>query len=128
MRVLDTVVLVSSNDPTHRLHAAARSYLLSLISSGDIFVPTIVLTEYDLELKAHGISSPDRERILRDLGLLIPNNKMLPCTPLIHAMAVNLESFGGYFDSVIAATAIAYSATIVSTDTIFDAIGIPRIW
>jgi predicted nucleic acid-binding protein len=110
------------------LHAAARSYLLSLISSGDIFVPTIVLTEYDLELKTHGISSPDRERILRDLGILIPNNKMLPCTPLIHAMAVNLESFGGYFDSVIAATAKAYSATIVSTDTIFDAIGIPRTW
>jgi predicted nucleic acid-binding protein len=110
------------------LYAAARSYLLSLISSGDIFVPTIVLTEYDLELKTHGISSPDRERILRDLGLLIPNNKMLPCTPPIHAMAVNLERFGGYFDSLIAATAIAHSATIVSTDTIFDAIGIPRIW
>lgn len=128
MKIIDTVVLVSSNDSTHRLHSRAKQHLLSLSSSLDVFVPTIVLVEYDLELKAHGISASDRERIFRDLEILIPNDRIVPCTPSVHATAIPLENFGGWFDSLIAATALEYRATIVSTDSVFDAMQIPRIW
>ena len=128
MQIIDTVVLVSSNDSTHPLHSRARIHLLSLHSSNDVFVPTIVLTEYDSELKTHGFSRSDRERIFRDLELVIPDHKIVPCTPSIHAIAVQYERFGEWFDSLIAATAIVYYATVISTDHIFNVINVPRIW
>jgi len=128
LKIVDTVVLISSNDPTHPLHSKAKQHLLSISLSGDIFVPTIVLAEYDLELKTHGFSANARERIFRNLEVLIPNNKIVACTPSVHATAVSLEGFGGWFDSLIAATAIEYRATIVSTDPVFDTMGIPRVW
>jgi len=128
LRIIDTVVLVSSNDPTHPLHSRARLHLLSLQFSHDVFIPTIVLTEYDLELKTHNFSPSDRVRIFQDLAVLIPDHKVVPCTPSIHADAVQFESFGGWFDSLIAATALEYRATIISTDPVFDSINVPRIW
>lgn len=128
MRIIDTVVLVSSNDPTHRLHSRARLHLLSLRSSNDVFVPTIVLTEYNVVLKSRGFSPSDRERIFRNLQLVIPYQKVVPCTPSIHARAVQFEGFGGWFDSVVAATAFEYYATVISTDHVFDVINVPRTW
>jgi predicted nucleic acid-binding protein len=128
LKIVDTVVLVSSNDPTHPLYPVAQQHLLSLSSIADFFVPTIVLVEYDLELKTHGFSVSDREKIFRALEILIPRNKIIPCTHSVHASAPSLERFGGYFDSLIAATALEYAATIVSTDSVFDRMGIPRIW
>jgi len=128
LKIIDTVVLISSNDPTHPLYPRARQHLLSLISSEDVFIPTIVLTEYDLELKTHGFSASDRERIFRDLELMIPDQKILPCTPSIHGRAIQFERFGGWFDSLVAAAAFEYYATVISTDAVFDLINVPRIW
>lgn len=128
MKIIDTVVLVSSNDSTNPLHTKARQHLTSVRSLGDIFVPTVVLMEYDLELKSHGYSAMDRERIFGDLELIIPDHKILPCTPAIFARAVQFENFGGWFDSLVAATSFEYSATVISTDHVFDLISVPRIW
>jgi len=128
LQIIDTVVLVSSNDPTHPLHSRARQHLISLAVLQDIYVPTLVLIEYDLELKSHGFSAIERERIFRNLAVLIPNHKILQSTPSIHERAVQYESYGGYFDSLLAASALEYQATIISTDHIFDRINVPRIW
>jgi len=84
--------------------------------------------EYDLELKTHGFSAADREMIFHSLELLIPNQKVLPCTPSIHANAVQFEAAGGWFDSIIASVALEHSAIVISTDIVFDQLNIPRIW
>ena len=128
MRLVDTVVLVSSNDKTHRLYPRAIQHLSSLVDSNDVYIPSSTLIEYDLELKTHGFSAFDRQRILDDIGIVIPDNKILPCTPLILAVAIQFESYGGFFDSLLAATAIMHGAVVISTDPVFDHLGIPRVW
>ena len=128
MKIIDTVVLVSSNDPTHRLHNRANHHLLSLSHLNDVFLPTVVLMEYAAELKTHGFSPTDRENIFRALGLIIPDHKLLPVTPAIHANAIQYERLGGWFDSLIASTALEHNAIVISTDSVFDQIGVPRIW
>lgn len=93
-----------------------------------MFVPTVVLLEYDLELKSHSFSKKDRERIFSSLTVVVPSKKILPNNPSIHSKATRFDKKDCYFDSLVAATALEYNATVVSTDTIFDKWNIPRIW
>jgi len=128
LKILDTVVFISSSNPNHRLYAKAIQYLRSIKTQQDVYVPSVVLLEFDLELKSHKVSKKQREKIFTNLSLVIPSQRILPNNPSIHSKATLFDKKNFYFDSLIAATALEYKATTVSTDNVFDAWNIPRIW
>ena len=128
MRILDTVVLVASSDPSNKLHVKATRHLKSLKTRNDVYVPSVVLFEYDTLLKSRGISTKDRKRIFDDLSLIISLEKILPNNPSIHSEATRYDKKDFYFDSLVASTALEHGATIVSTDSIFDTWKFSRMW
>jgi len=126
------MVLICSSDPQHRHYHEALRHLLSIRLSPEVYVPSVILLELDLELRSMQIPSNDRARIFNDFMLIIPIQKMLPTTPSIHARVANLENMGqargGYFDTLIASTALEYNAEVISTDKAFSQMGVSSTW
>jgi len=48
MKIVDTVVLVASNDLQHKLYKKAKKYLLALRESYEVYIPSTTLLEYDI--------------------------------------------------------------------------------
>lgn len=105
---------------------------MSIRLSPDVYVPSAILLELDLELRSMQIPANDRERIFNNFMLIIPIQKMLPTNPSIHARVANLENLGqargGYFDTLIASTALEFNAEVISTDKVFSQMGVSSIW
>ena len=78
MKIVDTVVLISSLDPEHPLYTSALKHLQSLILSEEVYIPSAVLLECDLVLKGEGFSKEERTAIFEKLTRIIPENKILP--------------------------------------------------
>ncbi|MHA1334025.1 MAG: type II toxin-antitoxin system VapC family toxin [Candidatus Odinarchaeia archaeon] len=130
IRIIDTVVLVASTDPSHSLYKKALEHLVSVRDSNETYVPSVVLLEYDLVLKKQKISEDIRVKNFEILSKIIPDNKILPLTNRIILEAIKLTKNHSisYFDSLIAGTASVYKADIISTDHVFSCIGIKAIW
>lgn len=128
MKIIDTVVLISSLDPEHPLYKDAIKHLQSVIFSEEIYVPSAILLECDLVLKGKGFSKEERAIIFERLTRLIPKNKILPITVSVLKRTANLEDEKQYFDALIASTALEHAATIISTDHIFPEEGITTVW
>ena len=62
-RIIDTVVLLAFSNRDDPLNQKASEYVFEMSNGQDILVPSAVLMEFDLELKTHGISDKDRERL-----------------------------------------------------------------
>jgi predicted nucleic acid-binding protein len=128
MKIIDTVVLISSLDPEHPLYRDAIKHLQSVIFSEEIYVPSVVLIECDLVLKAKGFSKEERSIIFERLTQLIPENRILPITINVLKRIADLENEKRYFDALIASTALEHNADIISTDHVFPKEGITTLW
>lgn len=128
MKIIDTVVLISSLDPEDPLHEKGFKHLRSLILSEEVYVPSVVLVECDLVLKTKEFSNEERSRIFKKLARLIPENKILPIPVTVLKKTIDLENHKEYFDALVASTALKYKADIISTDPIFSEQGITTIW
>ena len=131
MKLLDTMTLIASLDPKHKLYRKAVIYLQRLRSHDDVFVPCVVIHECELVLKKN-FSLTEVERLLRSLDLIIPKNKIVPVDAGTHAIAAQWtllgQSYGGYTDTLIASLAFQNRANVISCDASFRQMGITTIW
>ncbi len=129
-RIIDTVVLIGFSDQNDPQNQKASEYVFEVSIGQDIFVPSAVLLEFDLELKTHNLSDNNRERIHSKLKQLIPQNKVLPLTPAVLECAARISpkaKWGGaYFDTLIVATGLeSGAASALTTDRRFAKLGLP---
>ena len=128
MKLIDTVVLFAGLDRTHKEHKKAHDYLKKIKIETDLYTPSEVLIEFDLELKAHGTSEADRIKLFATLEKYIDERKTLPVSIAASIETIGLEKEVDYFDARMAGLARIRKAVIISTDSIFDEIGLSREW
>lgn len=129
MRIVDTVVLVAFGDRNDSRYRRANEYIVEISLRQDIFVPSATLLEFDLELKAHGVSDETRINVHSKLARLIPQSRVLPVTPTVLARAAEISKLvrwrDSYFDTMIAATGLEFGAdSAITTDRRFSRLGI----
>ncbi len=132
-RILDTVALVAFVDPKHPLHQRGKKHVESLgAETGGVFVPSTSIVELDLVFKGAEFRSEQRSEIFGLLRRVIPDQKILPLTLAIMEKAIELDSrakwTSHYFDVILAAYAISYSAKIVTTDKMIPTLGVRVEW
>ncbi len=127
MQVLDTMVLIASLDPGHLLHKRALHHLRR-VASEEVFVPSPVILEMDLELKSHGFTREERQEASASLMGYVGEEKILPLTFEAIGEAVDLEEVSGYFDALVGATARLRGASVVSKDRAFTTMGLLIEW
>ncbi|MHA1596392.1 MAG: type II toxin-antitoxin system VapC family toxin, partial [Candidatus Asgardarchaeia archaeon] len=110
MRIIDTMVIIASLNPSHKLYKKAYKHLQSVLLEDDVWVPSFVLLEFDLTLKSKNFSEEERSRFFEKLDQIIPKNKILPVTPRILKRAAYMKDNVEYFDSLIASIALEYGA------------------
>jgi len=120
MRIIDTMVIIASLNPSHKLYKKAYKHLQSVLLEDDVWVPSFVLLEFDLTLKSKNFSEEERSRFFEKLDQIIPKNKILLVTPRILKRAAYMKDNVEYFDSLIASIALEYGAEIISKDHIFS--------
>jgi len=117
LRLLDTVVLAGALNPADRYHTRAEAHLEGLSREPQLFIPAVVLIEFDLLMKARGYSPSERHETWFELTPKIPTEKILSPTTVSAASAALLEQDGlAYFDALVAAQAQELDAEVVTTD------------
>ena len=129
MHIIDTVVLLAFLDEDDPRFRKANHYVLEISRESELFVPSEVLFELDLELKSHGLTEDERNEIHSRMSRLIPVKKVMPTTPAALARASQLAKSakwrGAYFDTIIVATGLENSAdSAISTDRRFVQLGL----
>ncbi len=88
--------------------------------------------ELDLVFKGAEFRSGQRSEIFGLLRRVIPDQKILPLTLTVMEKAIELDSrakwTSHYFDVILAAYAISYSAKIVTTDKMIPTLGVRVEW
>ncbi len=133
MQIVDTVVLIAFRDRIDPRYKRANEYIVEISLRQDIFVPSATLLEFDLELKAHGVSDETRASIHSTLSRLIPHSRILPLTPAVLGRAAELSKRAtwrdSYFDTMIAATGLEFGAdSAITMDRRFSRLGIKPIF
>ena len=82
----------------------------------DVYVPSSVILEFDLEMKAHGYTPEERRLTWEDMLVKIPPNKVLPPTPSSFAEVPRLETELTYFDAIITCMSKELEASVVTAD------------
>ena len=119
MKLIDTMVLVTSINPRDERHLKALNHLDAVTLDVETFVPAPVLIEFELELMSHGFDEDQRRIILEDLITAVPKNKVLPQSVNAMLNALTLYQSGvTYFDSLIAGMAQESGATVITTDKV----------
>ena len=117
LKLVDTDVIICAINPSDHDHEKASMHLEMVSRKPDYYVPSEVLLEVDLELRAHGYTHEERVVTLEDLLVKIPEDKVMPLTPGVLALAAELQASGlGYFDSLIVARAKLLNAVVVTRD------------
>ena len=131
-RILDTVVLVAFVEPKHLLHQVGKKYIEALTTEPDVFLPSTSLIELDLVFKSEELNFRQRKEIFGLLSQVIPDQKILPLTSPVMETAILLDNqakwTSHYFDVIIAAYALHYSAKILTTDKMIPALGVNVEW
>ena len=131
-RILDTVALVTFVDPKHPLHQAGKKHVESLGTEAGVFVPSTSIIELDLVFKGAEFRFQQRREIFGLLSQVIPEHKILPLTLSVMEKAIELDTTAKwashYFDVIMAAYAISYSAKIVTTDKMIPTLGVRVEW
>jgi predicted nucleic acid-binding protein len=131
-RILDTVVLVSFVDPKHPLHHTGKKHVESLATEPDVFLPSTSILELDLVFKGAEFKFQQRKEIFALLRQVIPDEKVLPLTLPVMDKAIELDNkarwTSHYFDVLIAAYAMTYSAKILTTDKMIPTLGVHVGW
>ncbi len=130
MPVLDTAVLFAAADPADKRHKDAVARLSSV--GGRILVATASFLEFDLVLKSNGYTPSRRRDELKRMMDEFPkiDSAIRPVGPSTIYLAADIEAGYrlDYFDSLIAAEALAFDGELVSSERDFDVIpGLKRI-
>jgi predicted nucleic acid-binding protein len=128
--ILDTAVLFAAADPADKYHDDAARHLGSV--GAEAIVAGSGLIEFDLVLRARGHPPAARRAEFKRLIAEFPEvetavGRVKPRTMYV---ATSLEEGFqlGFFDSLIAAEALAFDGKIVSSDRDFDLVpGLKRI-
>jgi len=126
---LDTEVLFAL-DAKDRHHGRALKFLAS---RGDIIAPDTTILEFGLVMRSMGVGSADRGKAAATLNQALAAygvRQERTIDARLLARQCELESRFGmtFFDSLIAASALALDGTIVSDDKAFDDVpGLRRI-
>jgi predicted nucleic acid-binding protein len=116
VKLLDTMVLVSAMNRANKYHNTGMSYLATLQSTENTYVPTSTLTEFDLVMRNREYTESE---IAETWAALTPflGEKVAPITPSAHLAATDLRVKGlTYFDSLIAALAKETKAVVITKD------------
>lgn len=116
MKLLDTVVLIGAIREGDKQYEKARAHLDALSTEKDVYIPSSVLLEFDLELKVHGYTPEERRLTWEDLLVKVPAHKVLPLIPSALAEVPELETERSYFDAIIVCMARELGACVVTTD------------
>lgn len=116
MKLLDTMVLVSAMNPADKYHKTGKAHLRTLQSSGEGYVPTSTLMEFDLVLRNRGYYEGEIKETWDALAPMI-GQKIVVTFASAHLAASDIRSKGvTYFDSLIATTAKERVAVVVTRD------------
>ena len=130
MPILDTAVIFAAADPADRFHGDAKRRLGG--AGEGVLLAASGLVEFDLVLRARGHSPALRRAEFAKLIAEFPDVEdsvgRIDARTLYVAAALE-EGFGlGYFDSLVAAEALAFDGKVVSSDRDFDPVpGLKRI-
>jgi predicted nucleic-acid-binding protein len=133
MQIIDTIVLLAYLDEKDTRSQRATEYVFDIGLRTDLFVPSATMHELDLEIKAHRIRYGERPGIYSRLTRLLPQDRILPSTPLVLRRASELTKMAtwrsSYFDTLIAATGLEFGAdSVVTTDRKFAKLGLKPIF
>jgi len=130
--ILDTVVLFATADPNDKHHERAKRHL-ERTDEDDVYLGAFALLEFDVTLKSRGFSFEERMEkhalLLCDYPAL--DRKVARLSPTTLYLTSRLEAEVGleYFDAGVAAEALQFDGSIISTDRAFDQVeGLTRIW
>ena len=119
IRLLDTDVIMCAINPKDQDHERGLYYLAMLAEKANYYLPSEVLLEADLELKAYGYTYKEEQITFEELAVKIPARKILPVTPAILAVAIEYQAKGiSYFDSLIITRAKLSNAIVVTRDEV----------
>jgi predicted nucleic acid-binding protein len=116
VKLLDTIILVSAMNPDDKYHKTGMTYLTTLQSAEETYVPTSTLTEFDLVMRN---SEYTESEIAATWTALVPflGRRIAPTTPSAHLTAAELRAQGlTYFDSLIVALAKETKAVVITRD------------
>jgi predicted nucleic acid-binding protein len=116
MKLLDTVVLIGAIREEDKHYEKARMHLDALRTEKDVYVPSSILLEFDLELKAHGYTPKERRLTWEEIVAKVSAHKVLPLTASAVAEVPELETELSYFDAIIVGMAKQLGACVVTTD------------
>lgn len=121
LRLLDTIVLIGAINPNDALHEDASRHLNSVTRDSETFLPFISAIEFDLVMKGRRYTSKEREDALDWLSYAVPSSKVVCNSVLSLRKAAKLQDKGvGYFDSMIAALALAMDAVVLTKDRVIS--------
>jgi predicted nucleic acid-binding protein len=116
VKLFDTIILVSAMNPDNKYHKTGISYLRTLQSTEEAYVPTSTLTEFDLVMRNSEYTEDEIAETWTALAPLL-DRKIAPTTSSSHLAAADLRVKGlTYFDSLIAALARETKAVVVTRD------------
>ena len=116
MKLLDTIVLVSAMNPDNKYHKTGMSYLTTLQSTEETYVPTSTLTEFDLVMRNSEYTESEIAETWTALTPLL-GRRVAPTTPYAHLTAAEMRVKGlTYFDSLIVALAREMKAAVITRD------------
>ena len=119
-------------DPKHPMHDKGKKLVESLATEPDVYLPTTSIIELDLVLKGAEFKFRQRKEIFGLLKQVIPDQKVLLLSLSVIEKAVELDNkakwASHYFDVIIAAFAMNYSAKILTTDKMIPTLGVEVDW
>jgi len=73
-------------------------------------------------------TNDERSKIFDKFTIIIPDEKILPIATKVVKTAADIGNDDGYFDTLIASTALYHQASIISTDSFYSDQGITTEW
>ena len=129
MLVLDTCAIIYDTLTPERMSETARASIADADDRGGICCCGISLWEIAM-LVEHGRLDPGTDTITYiRLALTFRNMTVLPITPEIACTSASLNLHGDPADRLIAATAIAHGATLITSDArLIASDEVPTLW
>jgi len=116
VKLLDTIVLASAMNPANKYHKTGMSYLTTLQSAEETYVPTSTLTEFDLVMRNSEYKESEIAETWTALAPLL-GRRVAATTPSAHLTAAEMRAKGlTYFDSLIVALAKEMRAAVITRD------------
>jgi len=117
MKLLDTIVVIGSFNPSDKFHSQCIRHLRTIDSKKDVFVPFVTILEADLVMKARGYTHDERRISWQALEHEIPTSKLVPNSVSSIRAALKLQEAGmDYFDSLVASLALELEAVVITND------------